>query len=135
MDHVDSITRSRIMAAVHSENTKPERVVRSVVHRLGYRYRLHVAALPGRPDLVFACRRKVLFVHGCFWHRHGNCRYASMPKTRRKFWQAKFDSNVARDKATVRQLRKMGWAVMTVWQCELKKPDRLAQRLDRFLRA
>jgi DNA mismatch endonuclease Vsr len=121
------------MAAVHSENTGPEMVVRRMVHRLGYRYRVHVATLPGRPDLVFPGRRKVIFVHGCFWHRHRKCRYATSPKTRRAFWKAKFDSNVERDGRNGRELKRMGWAVMTVWQCELKKPERLEGRLDEFL--
>lgn len=131
--HVDREKRSLIMAAVHSENTGPEMAVRKMVHRLGYRYRLHVATLPGRPDLVFPGRRKVIFVHGCFWHRHRKCRYATSPKTRRTFWKAKFDLNVERDGRNTRELKRMDWAVMTVWQCELKKPERLAGRLDDFL--
>ncbi len=132
-DHVDKAKRSLIMAAVHSKDTRPEMAVRKIVHRLGYRYRLHVRALPGCPDLVFPSRRKVVFVHGCFWHRHPRCRYATAPKTREKFWQAKFGSNVARDLRTKRELARMGWAVMTVWQCELKKPDKLTERLNDFL--
>jgi DNA mismatch endonuclease (patch repair protein) len=133
VDHVDQAKRSLIMAAVHSEDTGPERVVRGIVHRLGYRYRLHVKTLPGRPDLVFPARRKVIFVHGCFWHRHRMCRYATSPKSRRKFWEAKFAANVARDHRNRRQLKRMGWAVLTVWQCELKKKERLTGRLDEFL--
>jgi DNA mismatch endonuclease (patch repair protein) len=133
VDHVDQKKRSLIMAAVQSEDTGPEMAVRRLVHHLGYRYRLHVGALPGRPDLVFPSRRKVIFVHGCFWHRHRNCRYATSPKTRRKFWEAKFASNVARDHRSNRELRRMEWAVLTVWQCELRKPERLVGRLDDFL--
>jgi len=121
------------MAAVRSKDTRPELAVRKIVNGLGYRYRLHVGTLPGRPDLVFPARRKVVFVHGCFWHRHRNCRYASSPKTRRKFWEAKFAANVARDRRTARELKRMHWAVLTVWQCELKKPERLTGRLDDFL--
>lgn len=132
-DHVDQEKRSLIMAAVHSENSGPEIAVRKMVHRLGYRYRLHVATLPGRPDLAFPGLRKVIFVHGCFWHRHRKCRYATWPKTRRAFWRTKFESNVKRDGRITRELRRMDWAVMTVWQCELKKPERLAGRLDDFL--
>ena len=133
VDHVDQTKRSRIMAAVHSEDTGPERVVRGIVHRLGYRFRLHVKTLPGRPDLVFPARRKVVFVHGCFWHRHRNCRYATLPKSRRTFWEAKFAANVTRDRRNERQLKRMGWAILTVWQCELKKKERLTGRLDEFL--
>lgn len=133
VDHVDKAKRSLIMAAVHSEDTGPEKVVRGIVHRLGYRYRLHVKTLPGRPDLVFPARRKVIFVHGCFWHRHRKCRYATSPKSRRKFWEAKFAANVARDRRNERQLKRMGWAVLTVWQCQLKKKERLTGRLDEFL--
>jgi len=132
-DHVDPRKRSLIMAAVHSKNTGPELAVRKIVHSLGYRYRLHVDTLPGKPDLVFRSRRKVVFVHGCFWHRHRHCRYASSPTTRKKFWEAKFAANVARDRRTLRSLKRMGWRAMTVWQCELKKSERLIRRLNEFL--
>jgi DNA mismatch endonuclease (patch repair protein) len=121
------------MAAVHSKNTKPELVVRKLVFGMGYRYRLHSAKLPGKPDLVFPGRHKVIFVHGCFWHRHKGCRYATSPKTRVDFWEAKFDANVARDKRTNRELKELGWSVLTVWQCQLKEPEKLARKLDDFL--
>jgi DNA mismatch endonuclease, patch repair protein len=133
VDHVDRATRSLIMAAVRSENTTPEMAVRRIVHGLGYRYRLHAADLPGRPDLVFPARHKIVFVHGCFWHRHAGCRFASIPKTRAKFWEAKFAANVARDRRARRELKRMNWSVFTVWQCELRNPKRLAERLDDFL--
>ena len=121
------------MAAVRSEDTGPEMAIRKIVHRLGYRYRLHVRSLPGRPDLVFPARRKVVFVHGCFWHRHPKCRYATSPGTHKEFWQRKFASNQARDRRATRELKRMDWAVLTVWACELKKPDRLTERLNDFL--
>lgn len=133
VDHVDAAKRSLIMAAVHSKHTKPEMVVRRMVYRLGYRYRLHSAKLPGRPDLVFAGRRKIVFVHGCFWHRHPGCRYASSPKTRVEFWEEKFLRNVARDERTRQELENAGWKVLTVWECELKEPEKLAERLNEFL--
>ena len=133
VDHVDRAKRSLIMAAIHSEDTGPEMAVRKIVHRLGYRYRLHVRSLPGRPDLVFPSRRKVVFVNGCFWHRHPKCRYATSPKTREEFWRGKFASNVARDRSARRELKRMDWAVLTVWGCELKKPDKLTERLNHFL--
>lgn len=133
VDHVDSSTRSKIMASVHSKDTKPEIKVRKIAHALGYRFRLHRADLPGKPDLVFPSRRKVIFVHGCFWHRHSRCRYATMPKTRTEFWERKFLANTARDRRNWRELRKLGWDVLTVWQCELKKAEKLTERLNDFL--
>jgi DNA mismatch endonuclease (patch repair protein) len=133
VDHVDQAKRSLIMAAVHSKNTKPELVVRKLVFGMGYRYRLHSAKLPGKPDLVFPGRHKLIFVHGCFWHRHKGCRYATSPKTRVDFWEAKFDANVARDKRTNRELKELGWSVLTVWQCQLKEPEKLARKLNDFL--
>lgn len=131
-DHVDRKKRSLIMAAVRSEDTKPELAVRKIVHAMGYRYRLHVRKLPGRPDLVFVSRCKAIFVHGCFWHRHTGCRYATSPKTHAAFWKAKFSYNVARDRRNRRELKKIGWAVLTVWQCELKNPEKLTERLNEF---
>jgi DNA mismatch endonuclease, patch repair protein len=121
------------MAAIRSQDTVPEIAVRSIVHRLGYRYRLCVRCLPGRPDLVFPARRKIIFVHGCFWHRHSKCRYATSPKIHKQFWERKFAANVARDRRARRELKRMRWAVLTVWACELKKPDRLTKRLNDFL--
>lgn len=121
------------MAAVRSTDTGPEMAVRRLLHRLGYRYRLHVRKLPGCPDIVFPSRRKVIFVHGCFWHRHKDCRYATDPKTRTEFWQDKFRSNVARDRSTKYSLRRDGWQVLTIWQCQLKRPQTLVKRLYAFL--
>ena len=132
-DHVNRGKRSLIMAAVRSKDTKPELAVRSLVHALGYRYRLHVSSLPGKPDLVFPGRRKIIFVHGCFWHRHARCRYATSPKTRSDFWQEKFLTNVVRDRRTRQELKKLGWRILTVWQCELKNPQKLEVRIDEFL--
>lgn len=132
-DHVDPATRSRIMAAVHSENTTPELAIRKLVFAMGYRYRLHVAGLPGRPDLVFPGRRKILFVNGCYWHRHRNCRYATTPKTNVEFWLSKFEANLRRDRANLKALRSLGWQVLTIWQCQLKNPDKLGKKIDAFL--
>jgi len=133
-DHVKAEKRSEIMRAVRSKDTSPELAVRKMVHAMGFRFRLHRADLPGKPDLVFPSRRKVIFVHGCFWHRHTRCRYTTTPKTRVAFWEAKFASNVQRDKRTIRKLRSLGWAVMTVWQCELKDRERLGGQLHEFLK-
>ncbi len=132
-DHVQPSERSRIMAAVSSKNTKPEMAVRSIVHKLGYRYRLHSADLPGKPDLVFPSRGKVIFVHGCFWHRHPRCRYASQPKTHVTFWKDKFHTNLARDRRVQAELKKLGWEILIVWQCEIKNQEKLSRRLDDFL--
>ncbi len=121
------------MAAVHSENTTPELAIRKLVFAMGYRYRLHVAGLPGRPDLVFPGRRKILFVNGCYWHRHRNCRYATTPKTNVEFWLSKFEANLRRDRANLKALRSLGWQVLTIWQCQLKNPDKLGKKIDAFL--
>jgi DNA mismatch endonuclease (patch repair protein) len=121
------------MSAVHSKDTMPEVRVRKMLHSMGYRYRLHVAKLPGKPDIVFPSRHKIVFVHGCFWHRHRSCRYATTPKTRPEYWEEKFSANVTRDRATVRKLKQMGWTIATVWQCQLKNPERLAEQLHEFL--
>ena len=132
MDHVGAVKRSAIMAAVKSSGSKPEMALRRLLHRAGYRYALHRADLPGKPDLVFAPRRKIIFVHGCFWHRHG-CRYTTTPKTRTRFWEEKFAANVARDRRVWRDLRAMGWQCLVVWQCQLKNIDKARRRAEEFL--
>ena len=132
-DHVDKIKRSAIMAAVGSRDTGPELKLRKMLHALGYRYRLHDARLPGRPDLVFAYRQKVIFVNGCFWHRHEGCRYATTPKTRVGFWKAKFEANKTRDVRNVKELKRLGWQVAVVWQCQLKSPKAAVSRIVKFL--
>jgi DNA mismatch endonuclease, patch repair protein len=132
-DHVDTVTRSAIMAAVGSKHTGPEIALRRMLHRLGYRYVMHDRRLPGRPDLVFPWRRKVILVNGCFWHRHDGCRYATVPKTRVEFWEQKFRLNKVRDANNLRTLKRMGWEVQIVWQCQLKTPDDLLRRLVKFL--
>jgi len=119
MDTVDKRTRSRIMATVGQEGTKPEMALRKELHRIGFRYLVNDKRLPGSPDLVFPKYHAIIFVHGCFWHRHG-CKYSTMPKTRRKFWEDKFLANKTRDKKKVSKLRKSGWRVKVVWECELR---------------
>lgn len=132
---VSSAGRSRIMKAIRSKNTKPELAVRKVVHRLGYRYRLHIADLPGKPDLVFAARKKVIFVNGCFWHRHPSprCANARWPQTNVQYWKRKLARNVERDLLNLSLLRNSGWKALVVWECEVKNELRLAKRLARFL--
>jgi DNA mismatch endonuclease (patch repair protein) len=123
------------MRRVRGKNTKPELSVRRAAFALGLRYRLHQRELPGRPDLVFASRRKVVFVHGCFWHRHAGCRRASMPTTNGEFWLAKFARNVERDARCERELQSAGWEVLVVWECQAKDADALQLLLGAFLRS
>jgi DNA mismatch endonuclease (patch repair protein) len=118
----------------HSENTQPEMVVRRFLHRLGYRYVLHQRNLPDAPDLVFPSRRKVIFVHGCFWHQHRKCVDGRVPKSRVDYWAPKLSRNVARDRKHVRQLQRDGWRVAKVWECETIRIKKLERRLIRFLR-
>lgn len=132
VDNLSPEDRSRLMSRVRGKDTKPEMVVRRLAHRLGYRFRLHRRGLPGSPDLVFPGRKKVIFVHGCYWHRH-DCKKATTPKTNVEFWQKKFDDNVNRDNNNVSDLTELGWETMVVWQCEAEKSDKLAERLADFL--
>lgn len=120
-DILSQAERSVLMSKVKSTNTKPERMLRSGLHRLGFRYRLNYKALPGKPDLVFPKYKAVIFVHGCYWHRHVGCKYASTPKTNVDFWNLKFSENINRDKFVESELIKMGWRFLIVWECELKK--------------
>jgi DNA mismatch endonuclease, patch repair protein len=118
-DVVDAATRSRMMAGIKNKNTTPELFLRSALHAQGLRYRLGGCGLPGKPDLVFSGRRVVVFVHGCFWHRH-ECKYFKWPGSNPQFWRNKLEGNVARDERVKRELLKMGWRVLTVWECELR---------------
>jgi DNA mismatch endonuclease (patch repair protein) len=126
--------RSALMSRVRDKNTKPEIRVRQTAHRLGYRFRLHRRDLPGSPDLVFPKGRKIIFVHGCFWHRHPGCKRTTSPNTRKDYWQAKFKDNLTRDRNVQAALRKLGWNVFVVWECETFDLDRLKQILSRFLK-
>lgn len=133
MDIVSPERRSAMMAGIRGKDTKPELVVRRLAHHLGYRFRLHRRDLPGTPDLVFPGRRKLVFVHGCFWHRHPGCRFAYQPKSNVESWRAKFDTNVTRDARVRRELDKMGWDVLTIWECETTDVEMLANKLTNFL--
>lgn len=135
MDTVSAEQRSEIMSRIRSVNTGPELVVRRFVHGLGYRFRLHRRDLPGCPDLVFPGRHKVIFVHGCFWHRHQGCALARIPKSRVEFWREKLEGNARRDSRNERALRQIGWGVMTIWECQTRDLARLATRIGRFLDA
>ena len=131
-DRVSSKRRSAIMSKVKSKDTGPEMVVRRMLHGLGYRYRLHRRELPGSPDLVFPGRRKVIFVHGCFWHGHG-CKIGKLPKSKTDYWKPKILANRKRDARNLASLKKVGWSTLVVWQCDLKKMDRTEKKLVEFL--
>ncbi|KAB2958565.1 MAG: DNA mismatch endonuclease Vsr [Candidatus Methylomirabilis oxygeniifera] len=133
MDTLSPEQRSERMSRVRSKDTKPELVVRRLVHGAGYRYRLHRRELPGCPDLVFPARRKVIFVHGCFWHRHARCPNCRLPKSRLDFWEPKLKANRDRDRRNERLLRKGGWSVLVVWECEVRERDALAHRVRAFM--
>ncbi|MGH9581529.1 MAG: very short patch repair endonuclease [Bryobacteraceae bacterium] len=136
MDTLTPQERSARMSLVRGTNTNPEMVIRRLVHGMGYRYRLHVPNLPGKPDIVLPSRDKIIFVHGCFWHRHPkqSCRLARMPKSRIDFWRPKLEKNRQRDLTAQRQLKRRGWRVLVIWECEIKKTN-LADRVRRFLEA
>lgn len=123
------------MGRVHSRNTKPEMTVRRIVHAMGYRYRLHAKDLPGRPDLVFRSRKKAVFVHGCFWHKHPGCTLARLPKSNQDFWLPKLDANRQRDIKNECALLDKGWDVLTIWECELNDMGQLKIRIKEFLDA
>ena len=133
MDTLTPEQRSALMSRIRGVDTKPELVVRRALHAQGYRYRLHGRKLPGRPDLVFRKRRVVVFVHGCFWHRHEGCPKSRLPKSRADYWRAKFESNVERDQRNERVLADDGWRVFVAWECEIEKDETLVERLMEFL--
>lgn len=135
---VDTLTppeRSLRMSKVKGKNTKPELLVRSLIHQLGFRFRLHARDLPGHPDLVFRKRRKVIFIHGCFWHRHDDsaCKLSRLPKSRLDFWLPKFEANQRRDTANVDQLHAQGWRSLVIWECQLWDRQSLEQQIKLFL--
>ncbi len=132
-DYFTSERRKLNMSRIRNKDTRPEMVVRSLTHRMGYRYRLHVKNLPGKPDLVFSHHRKIIFVHGCFWHMH-NCKYGRVkPKTNAKFWQNKRLGNVERDRKNLSLLKKDGWKVLVVWECRIRNTQSLTNRIVKFL--
>ncbi len=122
--------RSEVMSAIRSKNTRPEMAVRSMLHRMGFRFRIHVKSLPGTPDIVLKKHKTVVEVYGCFFHRHSGCKFATNPSSNKRFWLAKFTRNMARDRANWLALRKLGWKTIIVWECELKRSERLKKRLQ-----
>lgn len=135
MDNISPSERSEIMSRVRSKNSRPEMLVRCLVFAEGYRYRLHDKRLPGCPDLVFRSRAKVIFVHGCFWHRHEGCALARLPKSRLDFWEPKLEANRQRDAFNKRQLEREGWKMLTIWECQIKDIERLKRTIRGFLDA
>ncbi|MBS1823154.1 MAG: DNA mismatch endonuclease Vsr [Acidobacteria bacterium] len=133
MDRLDPTRRSENMRRIRSKHTKPEMAVRKITHSLGFRYRLHSKHLPGKPDLVFASRRAVIFVHGCFWHLHQACREGRVPSTRRAYWLPKLERNVARDREHITALKRLGWRTLTIWECEIADHAKLGRKIQRFL--
>ena len=129
MDVLTPEQRHRNMSRIRSTNTKPEKRIRSLLHRLGYRFRLHSRNLPGTPDIILPKYRTVILVHGCFWHRHDGCKEASIPKTNTEQWAKKFNANVKRDRQAILDLEALGWSVIVIWGCELKKMDELTVRI------
>jgi DNA mismatch endonuclease (patch repair protein) len=132
MDKLTRQRRSEVMSRIRGRDTKPEIIVRRIVWAMGFRYRLCVRSLPGAPDLVLAKHRKAMFVHGCFWHRH-SCPRGSMPTTRSDFWRQKLEGNKKRDARNLRALRRAGWDVLVIWECETRNSDSLSAKLRRFL--
>ena len=132
----DSLTpaeRSRRMSLIRGRDTKPEMLVRRMAHALGFRFRLHRRDLPGCPDLVFPRLKRVVFVHGCFWHRHQGCKRARLPKSRHEFWVPKLEGNRLRDRRNRALLKKLGWDCLVVWECQLERPEWVGQKLERYL--
>lgn len=125
--------RSWIMSQVKGVNTKPEVLVRSLIHRMGYRFRIHRRDLPGNPDIVLPRHRKVIFVHGCFWHGHKRCPRSKRPTTNENFWNKKLDDNIKRDKRNYWTIRRLNWKVLVIWECEIRKPKVLQRKLEKFL--
>ena len=130
---IKTARRSYNMSRIRSRDTKPELIVRRMVHSMGFRFRLSVGALPGRPDLVMPKHRKLIFVHGCFWHQHRGCCDGHLPKSNQKYWVPKLQGNVSRYRKNVRSLRKEGWSVLTLWECEITKGRAFSNKLQRFL--
>lgn len=133
MDKLDARRRSDNMRRIRSKNTKPEVMLRSLLHKQGYRFRIHRRDLPGNPDIVFPSRRKAIFVHGCFWHQHPGCREGRLPGTRQEYWRPKLDKNTVRDASSILALRKLGWEVAVVWECELESATTVLRKVQDFL--
>lgn len=133
MDVFSPEKRSQVMSRIRSKDTKPEKIIRSILHKQGFRFRINRKDLPGKPDIVLPKYKTVIFVHGCFWHRHEGCKYAYTPKSNIDFWNKKFSSTLQRDKNIQNKLRKSGWKVLTIWECEIKEIEKTPELLDSLL--
>ena len=134
MDIWSKEKRSEVMSRILSKDTKPEKMVRSILHSMGYRFRIHINNLPGKPDIVLKKYNAIIFVNGCFWHMHTECKEGRIPSTRAEYWSKKLLGNKTRDEKNIRKLRRLGWKVMRVWECEVENnPERVMRRIDRFL--
>lgn len=133
MDTISKAARSALMGRIRSKDTQPEKAVRSIVHRQGFRFRLHVSDLPGRPDIVLPRHRKVILVHGCFWHGH-DCALGSKPKSNRSYWQPKLKRNRDRDKRNARELRQLGWEILELWECDVRAAKDIERKIATFMR-
>jgi DNA mismatch endonuclease, patch repair protein len=133
MDTLTRLERSRRMALIRYRSTKPELLVRKIARKCGYRFRSNVSKLPGKPDIVLPGLKKVIFIHGCFWHRHPNCKLARLPKSKLRFWLPKLTENRRRDLRNIARLRRAGWSVCVIWECQLGNPERIESRIKRFL--
>ncbi|MCA9741227.1 MAG: DNA mismatch endonuclease Vsr [Deferribacteres bacterium] len=133
VDKVSPEVRSKTMSRIRSKGMAPEMFVRRLVYHMGIRYRLHRNDLPGKPDLVFSSRKKIIFVHGCFWHQHAKCKDGHVPKSNVKYWQHKLERNMQRDKRALKELEELGWEVLVAWECEIKFPELLSVKIEQFL--
>lgn len=132
-DFLSPSERSKRMSLIRNKDTKPEILVRRMIHKMGYRYRLHSNKLPGKPDLIFPARKKVIFVHGCFWHQHNPCNQYRQPKTKKEFWLTKLNANKRRDTKNRKLLKSLGWEYLIVWECALKNTNQVAKKIIKFL--
>ncbi len=132
MDVFEREKRSQIMSRISGKDTKPELIVRSLLHKMGYRFRIHRSDLPGKPDITLPKHKKVIFIHGCFWHGHKGCSRSKRPETNRLFWERKLNGNILRDKANITKLRELGWGVLIIWTCEIKEQTILKEKLVSF---
>ena len=132
VDHITPEHRSKNMSRIKSANTKPEIVVRSLLHRLGFRFRKNVKTLAGKPDIVLKKHSAIIFVHGCFWHQHEGCKRANIPKSNQDYWKPKLERNVSRDKEHAEELKQKGWRILTIWECEIKDLQKLEAKIRKF---
>ena len=135
MDRISKEKRSWNMSRIKGKNTRPERIVRSMIHEMGFRFRLHSKELPGKPDIVLKKHKTVIFVHGCFWHRHRNCRKSTVPKTNTETWIAKFRENQKRDALNEKKISELGWRLIKIWECETENTNALRKRINECFRS